>query len=264
MNLGLTNCQSRIYLALVQNGRCSADKLSKISKVTRQDIYRILPKLQEIGLARKIVNVPVEWEATSLKEGLTLLMDSQNKRHLRLQTQITELLDSFIVPNKTMDLDNGPDFVIIPKGQQQQNWWVEKIEKTKTSWDGFTVFEGFGQGIHLFEEYFQRALDRGVKFRHLFFTTGEVDLERRKRLTKVSPTFEHANFRERYLASTSNFVGMVFDKKEACICTQTVGSTKSRKPTTGPFLWSKNEAFVGILLNYFDLLWNQAQEIDPK
>ncbi len=99
MNLGLTNCQARIYVALVLNGSCSADVLSKFSKVTRQDIYRILPKLQEIGLARKILDVPVEWEATSLKEGLTLLMDAQKKRYLGLQTQTTELLENFIVSN---------------------------------------------------------------------------------------------------------------------------------------------------------------------
>lgn len=85
-----------------------------------------------------------------------------------------------------------------------------------------------------------------------------------RRLPKVSSTFEHTNFQGRFIATTSNFVGMVFDGKEACICTQTIGSTKSRKPTTGPFLWSKNGAFVGILRNYYNLLWNQAKELDRK
>lgn len=146
MNLGLTSCQARIYIALVLNGRCSADLLSKISRVTRQDIYRILPKLQEIGLTRKIVDVPVEWEAIPLKGGLALLMDAQNRRYLGLQTQITQLLDNFIVPNtKRMDLDSTPDFIIIPKGQQQIKWWIEKIENLQSSWDGFTDSKDLGK-----------------------------------------------------------------------------------------------------------------------
>jgi hypothetical protein len=100
-----------------------------------------------------------------------------------------------------------------------------------------------------------------VKFRHLFFTEKEVNQEKRKRLLKVSPAFEHANFNERYItAKTSNYVGMVFDGREACICTQTICSTRSRKPSTGPFLWSKNEAFAGIIKNYYELLWSQAKE----
>src|SRR3989344_4267831 len=53
--LGLSEEESEIYLALVGRGALSADRLARITKVPKTNIYRRLDNLQKIGLVEKIV-----------------------------------------------------------------------------------------------------------------------------------------------------------------------------------------------------------------
>ena len=47
MDLGLTSRQAKIFMTLLQNRNCTAKMISQISKVTREDVYRIMPKLEK-------------------------------------------------------------------------------------------------------------------------------------------------------------------------------------------------------------------------
>jgi DNA polymerase III alpha subunit len=55
MDLGLTLLQAKIYLALSKTGKATIKTISKASNSARQDIYRIMPTLQKLGLAEKII-----------------------------------------------------------------------------------------------------------------------------------------------------------------------------------------------------------------
>ncbi|PVX26841.1 MAG: hypothetical protein CW716_05175, partial [Candidatus Bathyarchaeum sp.] len=48
--LGLTERQAKVYLALLQIGSSSAEAISKLSTVHRQEVYRLVARLQEMGL----------------------------------------------------------------------------------------------------------------------------------------------------------------------------------------------------------------------
>lgn len=254
MDLGLTSCQARIYMTLVQNRKCTAKIISRISKVTRQDVYRIMPKLEKSGLARKVLDTPIGWEATPLKDGLAILMDLQNERFLQLQTKTLNLLDSFKeMKTKTVYRDKEPEFVIISGGKQQKSWWKEKLEKLHTCLDCFTEFEGFGAAHLYFGECFKKAFDNGVKFRIIFFTSEDKKvLATKKALLDLDPNFGYPHVQSRFFSTSSNSVGMVLDGNEACFYTKDLGLKKS------PMIWSKNPYFVEIFKNYFEMLWNSA------
>ena len=83
--LGLTNLQTRIYLALVINGPLTVAEISKITNIARQDIYKILPQLLTIGILVKIIETPVKHEAIPLKATITKLFDIRKKENEKLQ-----------------------------------------------------------------------------------------------------------------------------------------------------------------------------------
>ena len=68
--LGLTSTQSKAFLALCQLGKSSPKTISKESKIARQDIYRVLAELQELGLVKKAISRPVIFEAFPLKDAI--------------------------------------------------------------------------------------------------------------------------------------------------------------------------------------------------
>lgn len=64
MELGLTSLQAKIYLALAQTGNATIRNIAKNSKIARQDVYRIMPSLQKLGLAEQIVVSPTMYKST--------------------------------------------------------------------------------------------------------------------------------------------------------------------------------------------------------
>src|SRR5665647_2316714 len=63
-SLGLSSIQAKAYLALTRLGRAKAGEIGKNAGVARQDVYRVLDKLQESGLIEKIVCSPTEYVPT--------------------------------------------------------------------------------------------------------------------------------------------------------------------------------------------------------
>ena len=57
---GLTPTQAKVYLAIAQLGLASVSEVSKVAQVRREDVYRIMPKLEKIGLIEKILNKPTK------------------------------------------------------------------------------------------------------------------------------------------------------------------------------------------------------------
>ena len=94
MNLGLTYLQAKTYLTLTQLEKAEAQKISKASDVARQDIYRIMPTLEKLGLAEKVIGTPILYKATPLKEGSLMLLQKRTKEHTTLQEKIKLLLNS--------------------------------------------------------------------------------------------------------------------------------------------------------------------------
>jgi sugar-specific transcriptional regulator TrmB len=56
MDLGLTCVQAKVYLTLIKLRNPTVKMISKISNVVSQDVYRIMPRLQKLGLAGKNTN----------------------------------------------------------------------------------------------------------------------------------------------------------------------------------------------------------------
>jgi sugar-specific transcriptional regulator TrmB len=42
--------QAKVYLCIVQSGKTRVGQISKITQLHRQDIYKLLPKLEKMGL----------------------------------------------------------------------------------------------------------------------------------------------------------------------------------------------------------------------
>jgi len=67
IELGLTLNQARIYVALLHSEKpVTAKEISKITDITRQDVYRILPNLQKTGLLEKTITAPAMFKARGI------------------------------------------------------------------------------------------------------------------------------------------------------------------------------------------------------
>src|SRR4030066_453928 len=74
LGLGLTLNQAKVYLAVIKLQKTTVGQVANFSKVRREDVYRILPSLEKMGLIIRLLGKPTEIRATRVSDALSLLV----------------------------------------------------------------------------------------------------------------------------------------------------------------------------------------------
>src|SRR4030042_3905546 len=80
LGLGLSLNQARVYLAILKLEKSTVGQVAKFSKVRREDVYRILPTLEKMGLIERLLGKPTEVRATLISDSLTSLVAEEKNR----------------------------------------------------------------------------------------------------------------------------------------------------------------------------------------
>ena len=80
MGLGLTPNQAKVYQTILKLGSATFSQISKASSVRREDVYKVLPALEKMGLAEKLLGKPAIIRATPVAGALaSLIFDEKVK-----------------------------------------------------------------------------------------------------------------------------------------------------------------------------------------
>jgi sugar-specific transcriptional regulator TrmB len=77
VDFGLTLNQARVYLSIVQLGCSTIGNISRESGVRREDVYRIIPKLEKMWLIERVPSTPTKIVYTN--RGSFVLFDRAKK-----------------------------------------------------------------------------------------------------------------------------------------------------------------------------------------
>ena len=92
--LGLTIVQAKVYLATIDAGPSTAKQISKVAKVAREDVYRVMPSLQTLGLIKKRISKPAIFEAIRPEDATTFLIDRRKKETEKICYTLTDFLSA--------------------------------------------------------------------------------------------------------------------------------------------------------------------------
>lgn len=250
MELGLTSLQAKIYLALAQTGNATIRNIAKNSKIARQDVYRIMPSLQKLGLAEQIVVSPTMYKSTPLKDGYNLLLQKKKNEHMHLQKKTTVFIQSLHENNNKILLDEeNMHFVITYSKTLLSKRFLEKEETVQNSIDTIGAWDTVRRILFYRSEHFNKLLRNGVKIRIITEKAADdYSVEKNIQELTFNPLFEI-----RYLSRPISVKTIIYDGTEANLCLAS--------PSTGnglPTLWSNNHQFVKVMSSYFDELWKKA------
>lgn len=85
---GVTNTQAKIYIGLNVLGVASASEIASLSEVRREEVYRVMPELEKIGLATRKLETPRRFLAIEVKTALETLINIKRKA---MEKEITNL-----------------------------------------------------------------------------------------------------------------------------------------------------------------------------
>jgi sugar-specific transcriptional regulator TrmB len=247
IEFGLTPLQAKVYMALINLENPTAKATAKLSKVARQEVYRITNELAEMGIVSMIITTPTKFQPLPLSQTVSLLLERRMKKTAELQEKASEMMKKAKEGQATMQKnyqirefpEKGPWFKIIHK----------RFETFKT-FDLLTTFQRFSARMIHDEELYQRAVKRGTKIRILLGTPPQRDASI---LSSINSLTKYPNFEIRHSLTPTTTVLIIMDQNEialALLPSNVVGP---------PYLCSDHPSLVHVAQQYFETKWNGAK-----
>lgn len=249
-DLGLTLVQAKTYLALCKLDTATIKMISKASSLARQDIYRIMPALQKMGLTEKIIANPTKYKATPIRNGIAHLLQNKEQEQKMLHKKTAELLKNLQEDAFRMEApaEEEPQMLVISELSLLVKRLMDETNASEISIDSMGTWESFeGITAHGLAD-FKKALRRGVRIRAI---TEKPPSE--KAIPPYLKTLQkHPLYEVRFVSPPSPVTMSIIDKKELNIC---ISTTEERSVSS---LCSNNPVIVGLALNYFEEIWSKA------
>lgn len=251
MEFGLTSCQARIYIALSKSGILDAKELSQLSGVTRQDIYRIVPKLLEIGLVEKILGNPVKYRAQSFRQTIAFLLERRNQETAILRIKTQEIIKKLKKDDKkTLSPKEETNFAIIPPGQLILKKLVDSIRKTDNKIDVVTSIYRLQEATEIFNNHLKKVLRKGVKIRVI------LEHDDKKKIENIPTLLLNPNTEIRHFFSNSRTLLVIYDNKGVYFFLE-----ESSRIRESPALWSNSPALVNLAQYNFETKWKKSKKV---
>jgi sugar-specific transcriptional regulator TrmB len=250
-DFGLTRNQAKVYIATAQLGLASVGQISKLSKVRREDVYRVLPKLEKRGLIEKLLGTPTKIRATPIKEAIAILIkheeEKASERVTQLKVKTKEFLRDFDVNSlKPAIATEEANFALISQRDGILTKVLNIIESSKNELDLTCSTTKLMQLMHTFSEQLRKTIKRGVKIR-IIAETPENGSSLPRILEEYLSPGNSADLRYTNLA-TGHY--LLSDFAQAF-----VGTTIEGNMADNPCLWTDNKSLVSLLQGNFENLW---------
>ena len=252
INFGLTRNQAKVYIAVARLRLASVGQISKASKVRREDVYRLLPKLEKMGLVEKLLGTPTKIRATPVEEALSILIkqeeDTARERVSALKAKTKTFLKHFARAPR-LEVEEKAHFALLSKRESIMGKMLTMMKKAEREFNIVFSRNQIMQLIHNFAEQLTRTIKKGVRIRIISEVPEYEDSLPRVIEERISPG-DSVDLRYMDLPSSHY---MIVDFTEALISTTTEGNMAEN-----PCLWTNSDSLVGVFQGDFENLWHNS------
>lgn len=253
--IGFTQTQAKIYLALLKTGKTDAKTLEKIAKTTNQVIYRALNELQVRGLVEKKVTSPLQYEAVPINQAMEIILcEKTNELHNTLEKskEIIKAVDRQLVFE---DLEQDFQISVIETKHSIINKSKLANQKVLKTVDCCSTFQRCIQMGQEISDTIKKAQDRDVKYRVILEKSSDkVCLP--QELKKI---VQCKNCQVKVAPCKLEINAVVFDGKYASF---NYYSPKSFAKS--PMVWTNHPAIVTAFEYYFLDKWRHSADFFPN
>ena len=255
-DFGLTHNQAKVYTAIARLRLASVSQVSKLSKVRREDVYRMLPKLEKMGLIEKILGKPTKIRATPVEEALSILIKREqniaNKRVSALMTKKDEFLKHFKAGKMPIFEVEEAHFSLISQREGIINRGLTMVKKAEREIDIVTSIDEFIRIFTNYAEPLKKGIRKGVKVRVILDVFEHQDW-----ILRIMEEYKSsgASFDLKYRDQPSGHY-IIVDYKEAIVATSTEAPMGEN-----PCLWTDDDNLVGLVQKNFEGIWHTSMDV---
>jgi sugar-specific transcriptional regulator TrmB len=254
-DFGFTVNQAKVYLSIVQAGKTGVGRISKNTQLHRQDIYKLLPKLETMGLITRTIDKPFMIEALPVKRALeSIILKEKEKSDQR----IAQLEKSLKVLSETIqqqpESKEDARFTLLTTDEAILNRSEQSYKKrTKNVMIVTTIEQIKTPSINHFRAYTQIVEDGKAKLR-LIIVGSEGKDEAVQIAEKVAP--RKGSFKVKLIDRCACKNYQLIDDKEVWIATHQ--KTQAGYPS---ILWTNDPNIVGAYRENFNETWNSSKAV---
>jgi len=248
MQLGLTQNQAKIYLTLHQKGVSTVNQIAKSSSIGREEIYRSIPKLQQIGLIESIIEKPSRFKATPLKTAIRTLLQTRKEEYLKIEEKANELLSSALQQNQQpTEQEQNQNLVLFSGKERLMKLSTDLLKNTKSSLEVICTFPKLLGWIQTHQKIIEQLLEREISVRFIVEAKEDSDCK------QVAKILELLTKKKAFQYKTAPDI-------KACLAlyddTQITISSQPKTPAyKSEVYWSANPSLIELGRAYFEALW---------
>lgn len=252
MDIGLTICQAKVYLAAIQNGKTKAKEISTVTKIARPYVYRVITQLERLGLIEKTIGKSSEINPIPLQVGISFLTQRKKQDTLRITRRAQKMLQHFKKYDaKTTVKDYTSQFIWLCEKEPYLRKRSQEIDNAQKSIDFITSWKRLPLAAFTFGKNAEKALRRRVRMR-VIMERPSKELPLPEVINKLK---KYPNYTLRYSPNPPSTLLAIFDKKRIIL-----DVSSSAGLAECPALWSNNPSLLALMEDYYENLWITALE----
>jgi sugar-specific transcriptional regulator TrmB len=250
LGLGLSLNQARVYLAILKLEKTTVGQVAKFSKVRREDVYRILPSLEKLGLVERLLGKPTEVRATFISDALKSLVAEEKRKSDERLFDMKSKVKKLSLKDWTQRLPEEESiYILIPDKAAILAKTSNVIRDSRKEIALIADKEIIITVLAKFLDEFKQAIKRGVQVRLIFEEQSSDVLLKEKVKKLIGAALVQVKFHREPL---NHFI--MSDDKEALITT-----SKESGLGESPSLWTNNSNLIGVLRTGFESDWKKAK-----
>ena len=241
--IGLTEGESKVYLALLRLGSTKTGPLAKESGISSSKVYKVLDRLVKKGLAGHVTKGKIMYFSAMEPKRVLEYMEEKEKELEKKKDLIKELIPQLEIEQKLAK--TATNAVVYEGFKACTNLFKNILDDLKSGDTYYVIGAGYGNTSALrpfFHNHHKRRADKKIKLKMLANFDVKNNVE--------PPTKRNAEIRylPQYLITNME---IVFYKDKAFIAMWT-------KSPSGFLI--KNQEAVNSFRSYFDAFWKIARQ----
>jgi sugar-specific transcriptional regulator TrmB len=255
-SLSLTTVQSKIFLALAKSDYATIKGISELSKVPRQDIYRILAELQDLGLVEKTITKPVRFRTIGIEAASRILLERKREEYYKMKQERQKIVKTLSIQKTECSTQDDAFGISMLQGKIALSRTIrENLCKTKETVDFATTQKRLIQALQDLHLVVEKKLKEGVSFRVII----EKPKDEKAFSFNGGNILRNQNFKLMYSETPLKALVCIYDRKAAVAPIHLDGTWLK-----DPSVYTINPVFVAILQEYFNKLWNDNGRFEQK
>ena len=261
--LGFDQVDARVYVYLAKKGMRKAIEIRKATKLTKQQLYPSLKRLQSKGIVSSTIEHPARFSAMPFQRVLDFLIKAKIEETKRLQQSKAEILSNW--QNLKIEDDKSEKFTVIEGRSYIYSKIQQMIQETRNQVLTITTIPTLAQANQrdVFDTTYNNPLKSKIQFRFLVELSKENIHIIKDLLKETSNSMLDVEGRNPDLGLTLFPQMLVRDEEEVLFFTKPRTET-SIIEKDDVCLWTDCITLVKAFVSVFNDLWRSSTDVQEK